>query len=82
MTTATATTTLSTRAGFTVAAVEGEIDISNSVELETELSHAVPNDASHRRYGICSVRHVPPSFPAIAALPPTARARSLMLAMP
>lgn len=45
MSTATATTTLSTRAGLTVATVEGEIDISNSIELETELSHAVPNDA-------------------------------------
>ena len=46
MTTATAAlTTLSSRGGFTVAAVEGEIDISNSVELGTELSHAVPNDA-------------------------------------
>ena len=31
--------------GFTIAAIEGEIDISNSIELETELSHSVPNDA-------------------------------------
>ena len=47
MTTATATlTSLSSQAGFTVAAIDGEIDISNSVELETELSHAVPNDAA------------------------------------
>jgi anti-anti-sigma factor len=46
MTTATvATTSVSSRGGFTVAVVEGEIDISNSVELGTELSHAVPNDA-------------------------------------
>jgi len=45
MTTGTAATTLSSRDGFTVAAVDGEIDISNSTELETELSHAVPNDA-------------------------------------
>jgi anti-anti-sigma factor len=46
MTTATAAvTSLFARDGFTVAAVEGEIDISNSIELETELSHAVPNDA-------------------------------------
>ena len=46
MTTATAaTTSLSARGGFTVAAVDGEIDISNSVDLGTELSHAVPNDA-------------------------------------
>jgi anti-anti-sigma factor len=36
---------LSERDGFTVAAIDGEIDISNSIELETELSHAVPNDA-------------------------------------
>ena len=46
MTTATATlTSLFSERGFTVASVEGEIDISNSVELQTELSHAVPNDA-------------------------------------
>ena len=46
MTTAIATTTsLSARGGFTVAAVDGEIDISNSEVLGTELSHAVPNDA-------------------------------------
>jgi anti-anti-sigma factor len=46
MTSATAARTdLSERDGFTVAAIEGEIDISNSIELETELSHAVPNDA-------------------------------------
>ena len=38
-------TSLSSRRGFIVATVEGEIDISNSIELETELSHAVPNDA-------------------------------------
>ena len=46
MTIATAAlTSLSSQGGFTVATVEGEIDISNSIELETELSHAVPNDA-------------------------------------
>ena len=46
MTIATAAlTSLSSQSGFTVATVEGEIDISNSIELETELSHAVPNDA-------------------------------------
>ena len=46
MTSATAASIdLSERDGFTVAAIEGEIDISNSIELETELSHAVPNDA-------------------------------------
>jgi anti-anti-sigma factor len=46
MTTATAATTaLSAQDGFTVASVEGEIDISNSSELEAELSHAVRNDA-------------------------------------
>ena len=46
MTIATAAlTSLSSERGFTVATVEGEIDISNSIELETELSHAVPNDA-------------------------------------
>lgn len=45
MTTAAATTSLSSRGGFTVAALDGEVDISNSTELETELSHAVPNDA-------------------------------------
>ena len=46
MTTATAAvTSLDARDGFIVAVVEGEIDISNSIELETELSHAVPNDA-------------------------------------
>ena len=46
MTTTTAAfTSLSEQNGFTVAEVEGEIDISNSVELGTELSHAVPNDA-------------------------------------
>jgi anti-anti-sigma factor len=46
MTTTTAAfTSLSEQSGFTVAEVEGEIDISNSVELGTELSHAVPNDA-------------------------------------
>ncbi len=44
-TTTAATTAVSSRGGFTVASVEGEIDISNSIELETELSHAVPNDA-------------------------------------
>ena len=45
MTSATAASIeLSSQDGFTVAAVEGEIDISNSIELETELSHAVPND--------------------------------------
>ena len=38
-------TSLSSQRGFIVATVEGEIDISNSIELETELSHAVPNDA-------------------------------------
>ena len=41
----TAPTSLSTCAGFTVASLDGEIDITNSVELETELSYAVPNDA-------------------------------------
>jgi anti-anti-sigma factor len=47
MTTATATlVSLFSQDGFTVAALEGEIDISNSAELEGELSHAVPNDAS------------------------------------
>ena len=47
MTTATATlASLTEERGFTVATIEGEIDISNSVELETELSHAVPNDAA------------------------------------
>jgi anti-anti-sigma factor len=46
MTTATAAlTTLFAQGDFTVAVVEGEIDISNSIELETELSHAVPNGA-------------------------------------
>ena len=46
MTTATAAlTSLTEEGGFIVAAIEGEIDISNSIELETELSHAVPNDA-------------------------------------
>ena len=46
MTSATATlTSLFSQRGFTIAAVEGEVDISNSIELETELSHAVPNDA-------------------------------------
>ena len=46
MTIATAVlTSLSSERGFTVATVEGEIDIANSIELETELSHAVPNDA-------------------------------------
>jgi anti-anti-sigma factor len=47
MTTATATlTSLFSQDGFTVAALDGEIDISNSLELEAELSHAVPNDAT------------------------------------
>jgi anti-anti-sigma factor len=46
MTSATAASIeMTERDGFTVAAVDGEIDISNSIELETELSHAVPNDA-------------------------------------
>jgi anti-anti-sigma factor len=46
MTTATAAlTSITAQDGFTVAAIEGEIDISNSIELETELSQAVPNDA-------------------------------------
>lgn len=46
MTTATAVlASLGEEDGFTVATLEGEIDISNSVELETELSHAVPNHA-------------------------------------
>jgi anti-anti-sigma factor len=40
-----AVTSLFARDGFTVATIEGEIDISNSIELETELSRAVPNDA-------------------------------------
>ena len=44
-TAAAATTALSAQGGFTVASVEGEIDVSNSTELEAELSHAVPNDA-------------------------------------
>lgn len=46
MTSATAASIdLSERDGFTVATIDGEIDISNSIELEAELSHAVPNDA-------------------------------------
>jgi anti-anti-sigma factor len=46
MTTATAAlTTLFSEGDFTVAVVEGEIDISNSIGLETELSHGVPNAA-------------------------------------
>jgi anti-anti-sigma factor len=47
MTTATAAlTSLTQEGGFTVATLEGEIDISNSVELETELCQGVPNDAA------------------------------------
>ena len=46
MTTATAATAaLSTQDGFTVASVEGEIDISNCTGLAAQLSHAVPADA-------------------------------------
>ena len=44
-TAAAALTSITAQDGFTVAAIEGEIDISNSIELETELSHSVPNDA-------------------------------------
>ena len=47
MTMATAAlTSITEEGGFTVATLEGEIDISNSVELETELCQAVPNDAT------------------------------------
>ena len=45
-TAAAALTSLTEERGFTVATLEGEIDISNSIELETELCHAVPNDAT------------------------------------
>ena len=46
MTSATAAlTSITAQDGFTIASIEGEIDISNSIELETELSHSVPNDA-------------------------------------
>ena len=44
-TAAAALTSLTEEGGFIVATLEGEIDISNSVELETELCQGVPNDA-------------------------------------